>query len=78
MFVIYYSEPKTNNRTWKKAETKEQLNKYIEDNDINDYEVTITESGYHALISKLERIKKQFNDLNDCFESVKALIDKSY
>ena len=58
MYVVYYIEPNSNIKNWKRGQ-KEKLEEFIKENDIIDYEIAIDEYDYNQLKIDLKSTERQ-------------------
>lgn len=69
MYLVYFVT-KNGDRHWKMAETKEGIDKYVKENNIKDYSITVNDIEYEKMKNKIEWLEHRIKDIKRTLKDI--------
>jgi len=69
MYLVYFTT-KNGDRHWKMATTKEGIDEYVKENNIEDYAITVNDIEYEKMENKIERLEHRIEDIKRTLKDI--------
>ena len=69
MYLVYFIT-KNGDRHWKMATTKESIDEYVKENNIEDYSITVNDVEYEKMKNKIEWLEHRIEDIKRTLKDI--------
>jgi len=69
MYLVYFMT-KNGDRHWKMSTTKEGIDEYVKENNIEDYSITVNDVEYEKMKNKIEWLEHRIEDIKRTLKNI--------